>query len=126
MDANQVKTVVLVVDDDENVLRSIVRHLNKLDSCRVFSASTRAGAEEVLATEKVELLVCDYNLGSGVPNGVELITKWRKAHPCITRAVILSGSEMSEIPNRKEVDSILSKSSNLAEVVQKLLPHHAQ
>ena len=71
------KTKILFVDDEENILKSYFRMLRK-QPWTLFSASNGIKALEVLANERVDLVVTDIKM----PNmhGMELVAKIRKQY----------------------------------------------
>lgn len=107
--------IVLAVDDDEMVLKSF-RRILALDFDEVHVAASPAEAEEVLRAHPVTHLMCDFDLGEGLPVGTELITAWRGRYPGIAHAVIVSGSLASQITPTPGVDAVLSKPVSLSEL----------
>ena len=104
--------ILLIVDDDDIFLRSIKTFLKKHVSA-VFTATNPEEAEEILKQNPVNVLVCDYDLGRGEMNGVQLTRALRKKHLGIRRAVIFSAKDPNEIPHAKSVDAILQKATDL-------------
>ena len=104
--------ILLIVDDDDIFLRSIKTFL-KSHVANIFTAVNPHEATEILKQHPVNVLVCDYDLGEGEINGVQLIRTLRKKHPDIKRAVIFSAKDPSEILRSKSVDVILQKATNL-------------
>lgn len=63
-------------------------------------------------------LLCDHNLGDGLPTGAELIPRWRAQYPGIARAMLFTGSVREEIDLPPEVDQLLSKPVSVAELLE--------
>ena len=108
--------IILVVDDHEGTARATARVLRmRFDTVHV--AYSAAEAEEILAREPVTAVLCDHNLGKGLPTGVELIPKWREQYPEIARAVLYSGSLREEIDLPPEVDLYLAKVATMEQIL---------
>lgn len=99
---------VLILDDDARVGKSVARIL-LCGFDRVFTATTPSQAEALLGSNRVTHLVFDCDLGEGQPKGTDLVSRWRNEYPAIERAVIVTGSRLSEIDPPPEVDVVLSK-----------------
>ena len=67
---------VMVVDDFANVRRSIKAQLIDLGLVNVFEAYDGESASKILKETKVDLILCDYNLGKG-RDGARLLEEWR-------------------------------------------------
>ncbi len=111
--------VVLLVDDDEQIRRSLERFLTPQFDI-VFTASTPEEAQAILEREPVTSLICDLDLGPGLPNGLELLSRWRKEFPNIKRAVILSGSRIPAGASLESVDMVISKGADLSVLIAAL------
>ncbi len=108
--------ILLVVDDDPGVCSALIRLLGG-NFDLVLTAETAAKAVSFLNTLSITHLICDYWLGSGEPQGVDLIPAWRKQYPSIRRAVLYTANDLAEIPVPISVDRILSKSDSPASLV---------
>ena len=113
------RRILLLVDDDPNVLRSLSRLLGP-EFDLLLTAQTVEDAERLLEDNPVTHLVCDGDLGPSSPAGLELVPRWRRQHASIVYAVIFSGSDLSRIPAPHGVDSLLPKSSDPAELTRLL------
>ena len=106
---------LLIVDDDEIVLEMFESYLKK----RVASVHTARNAEEtrvVLNSCKINIVICDYDLGPDEFNGVELIRQLRKQFPGIRRAAVYSGIDTRQIGKTEEIDEIFDTSKDLYEL----------
>lgn len=102
---------ILIIDDNESVCRSLIRYL-KDSADLVLSAGSFEEALEILHKERIHVLICDFNLGSFEPNGVQMIEAIRKTRPEIRCAIILTGESIVSIPPSQEVDAVLEKGGN--------------
>jgi len=80
---------ILVVDDDEEILRTFARGLRHTG--RTFTATSSAVARELVKREMPDAVVVDYLLGA--ENGIELVRELKAASP--TRKVLLWSSYAS-------------------------------
>jgi DNA-binding response OmpR family regulator len=67
---------VLVVDDFANVRKSIKGQLQDLGFATVYEAYDADSATKIIREIKVDLVLCDYNLGKG-RDGARLLEEWR-------------------------------------------------
>jgi DNA-binding NarL/FixJ family response regulator len=75
----------------------------------VLTAENSYKAVTLLNSMNVTHLICDYWLGHNEPQGLELISVWRKKYPTIRRAILYTGTDLSDITLPLSVDRILSK-----------------
>ena len=95
--------ILLVVDDDPLICRMLSRRLSSsFEALR--TACTKKEAEAWLGKEEISHLICDYNLGDGIPRGTELVASWRKS-PSACRAP----SSCSARPVRGPTDPVSSQ-----------------
>lgn len=78
---------ILLVDDEQNVLRALARLLRR-DGYQIFTASTFKDAFEVLGTQPVNVVVSDHRMPDG--KGTEFLGRVKETHPRTVR-MILSG-----------------------------------
>ena len=97
------EAVVLVVDDDEHVRRSLRRVLRRA-SCNLLEAPEAATALDMLASEPVQVVVSDYRMPG--MDGVEFLRQVKERYPAIQR-VLLTGqadtAAIEEAVNRSEI-----------------------
>jgi len=97
------EAVVLVVDDDEHVRRSLRRVL-KRTGCTFLEAPEAATALDILARDPVNVVVSDYRMPG--MDGVEFLRVVKERYPSIQR-VLLTGqadtSAIEEAVNRSEI-----------------------
>lgn len=78
---------ILLVDDEQNVLRALARLLRR-DGYRIHTASTFKEAFEILGTHTVHVVVSDHRMPDG--KGTEFLGRVKETHPRTIR-MILSG-----------------------------------
>ncbi|MBB6183288.1 EAL domain-containing protein [Oleiagrimonas soli] len=78
---------ILLVDDEQNVLRALARLLRR-DGYKIFTASTFKDAFEILGTQPVHVVVSDHRMPDG--KGTEFLGRVKETHPHTVR-MILSG-----------------------------------
>lgn len=100
--------VILIIDGEATVRRAYARAL-KPDFDEVLTASDPAEALSVLEKRPVTHLVCGRSFGPDMPQGMDLIPKWRKTYPSINRALILTRADIAQMPAPPEIDGILAK-----------------
>ncbi len=66
----------LIIDDFDTVRRSIKGMLSEVGFREVFEAPNGTYASKILESSKVDLILCDYNLGQS-RNGLRLLEEWR-------------------------------------------------
>jgi two-component system, response regulator FlrC len=108
---------ILVVDDDEGIRENIVDLLGS-DGYRVVSAADATEALHVLESEKIDLLLTDFQMPG--PSGVELIEAARKkdaALPAILMTAYLYVYEQLD-EDRKHGITILRKPFDADEILK--------
>lgn len=107
-DKQLLKSILLIVDDESSVCRALSRIFR---SCvdEVLTAFSPIEAETVLATKKITHLICDQWFGIGQPLGLDLVVKWKREHPSISRIVILTGTDVTQLEMPPDVDRIMDK-----------------
>lgn len=103
------KSNILLVDDEENILNSLVRALSN-DDYRILTANSAIEALEVLKNEDVQVIITDQRM----PNmtGSELLKKVKETNPNVI-TMILSGyadfDAVKEAINQGHIYKFLSK-----------------
>ncbi len=77
---SQMKSTILVVDDEEK-LRSLLKRIITLEGFKVVEADTLKAASKVLDREAVDVILCDVKLPDG--NGVEYTKVIKEKYPSI-------------------------------------------
>lgn len=78
---------ILLVDDEQNVLRALARLLRR-DGYQIFTASTFREAFNLLGTENIQVVMSDHRMPEG--KGTEFLSRVKATHPNTVR-MILSG-----------------------------------
>ncbi len=115
----EVKSIVLVVDDESTVCRALSRMLRK-QADEILSAISPGEAETVLATRTVTHVICDHWFGSGQPLGLDLVSKWKNEYPSIKRVIVLTGTDISKLEANPNVDCIMDKTVDPDELIKVL------
>jgi diguanylate cyclase (GGDEF)-like protein len=124
---------LLLLDDEENILRSLVR-LFRRDGYRILAASSVNDAFELLATNDVQVILSDQRMSD--MSGTEFLGRVRVLYPDTVR-LVLSGytdlATVTEAINRGEIYRFLTKpwnDDNLREHIRQAFtayenqPHH--
>jgi len=105
----------MIVDDMPTVGRALARVLGKhFDETHV--RQTAAEAESLLSEKAVTHVICDYCLGGGDPLGVDLLPRWRREHPAIERALLITGYDENAIAAGPEINAVVSKLASYDEL----------
>jgi DNA-binding NtrC family response regulator len=99
---------ILVVDDDDTLLKFFKIHLNKFFS-RVIVVRNHKEAIETLRTKTIDLVITDFRMPG--MDGTQLMKKIRKHDPSIP-VLIISGALLNEETSEKcekEADGFLRK-----------------
>jgi diguanylate cyclase len=100
---------LLLLDDEENILRSLVR-LFRRDGYRILAASNVNDAFELLATNHVQVILSDQRMSD--MSGTEFLGRVRMLYPDTVR-LVLSGytdlATVTEAINRGEIYRFLTK-----------------
>lgn len=100
---------VLLVDDEENVLRSLTRILRR-EPYRIVTAMSGPEALELLCREPVQMIVSDQRMPE--MTGIELLTRVRELHPDIVRVILTGYSDLKtaeDAINQVEIYRFLNK-----------------
>ena len=85
--ASLAATTLLLIDDEQNVLRALSRLLRR-DGYQILTAGSFAEALDALASHRVDLILCDQRMPDG--KGTDLLGTIKTAYPDTIR-MILSG-----------------------------------
>lgn len=84
---------VLIVDDDEQILKMLWHLLNALPY-DVLTASSSEEALQIIANQEIALLICDLNMGEA-PDGNDILQAARDENPN-TVSILMSGNLNSQ------------------------------
>jgi DNA-binding NtrC family response regulator len=106
---------VLVVDDDPDVLRTVMRMLDRYVEVKIALGAEQA--LQVLGGGEIDAVVVDFNMNG--PNGAWLLRQVRERHPDVSR-ILLSGSSYAELSPHLEpglVDVFIAKPLEFEELL---------
>jgi diguanylate cyclase (GGDEF)-like protein/PAS domain S-box-containing protein len=86
--------VLLLVDDEENILNSLVRVLRR-DGYRILKTTSAQEALGMLATNEVGVIVSDQRMPE--MNGVEFLRRAKQLHPDSMRIVLSGYTELQSV-----------------------------
>jgi len=109
MPGDAVGATVLVVEDDP-ALRMLCRVNLELERYRVLEAESVERAEELLAGERVDVVLLDLHVGDR--HGTELLPVLRAEYPGAA-ICLLSGTSESDPPQEEGVDAFIRKPFDL-------------
>jgi diguanylate cyclase (GGDEF)-like protein/PAS domain S-box-containing protein len=92
--AEQVRTTLLLVDDEQNILNAL-RRLFRRDGYRILTAGSGAEALELLALNPVQVIISDQRMPE--MSGVELLSKVKDLYPQTVRMVLSGYSDLSAV-----------------------------
>ncbi len=123
MEKEQEKTI-LVIEDEENVLSTIVKHLQHA-GYEVITAQDGMEGLKLLESEKYDLVVTDIVMP--YVSGVGVVTTLKEKHPHIPVIAITGfGEEPMEAAMEKKADLVLAKPVKMAVLkdhIARLLAH---
>lgn len=127
-DSNAAAPVLLLVDDEENILRALVRLLRR-DGYRIFTATSAAAAFEILAVHDIHVVLSDQRMPG--MDGTEFLRRVKEMYPRTVR-MVLSGftdlATVTEAINRGAIYKFLTKpweDDSLREQVREAFRRHA-
>ena len=118
---------LLVIDDEPDILDAIRRLFRK--RYRVLVAQSTKEARELLASEQIEVVLCDQRLPRS--SGIEFLTDIRQTHPDIVRVLFTGYTNLDDIVdaiNQGNVYRYISKPWQPAELrllINQAFEHHA-
>ena len=107
------KPIVLIVDDNEAILRLFRRHLS-IEGYEVQTASTLAEAREAIAERRFDAVLLDLNLPDG--SGLDWVTELRQSDPATAIVVITGHGDIPLVVEamRRGADNFLAKPVDMA------------
>jgi CheY-like chemotaxis protein len=107
---NPARSIALVVEDQPEVSRVVVRVL-KEHFKEILTTSNPDAVQQILEKNQVTHVVSDRNLGDDLPLTFDLIPDWRRACASIVKIVLFSGTDLQDRPIPPEVDEVVDKSA---------------
>jgi ActR/RegA family two-component response regulator len=125
---NRKNREMLLVDDEENVLRALSRVLRR-DGYTIHTATSAAEGLQILATQRIQVIVSDQRMPG--TSGVEFLSRVKEMYPDTVR-IILSGytdlATVTDAINRGAIYKFLTKPWNddeLRQQVEEAFRRHA-
>jgi diguanylate cyclase (GGDEF)-like protein/PAS domain S-box-containing protein len=94
-DSDNGERTLLLLDDEKNVLASLKRLLRR-DNYHILTATSAAAALEILANQKVGVIVSD-QLMPGSMTGVEFLRRVKELYPASVRMVLSDHTDLDSI-----------------------------
>lgn len=119
---------ILLVDDEQNILKSLVRLLSRKSEWEVSAYSNPAEALCQISDGAFDLVLSDYRMPG--MNGVEFLSEVKKHHPDSMRLILSGYSDLNaviEAINRAEIYRFVSKPWNdyeLVAILEQALAYH--
>jgi predicted signal transduction protein with EAL and GGDEF domain/ActR/RegA family two-component response regulator len=107
--ADIVERGLLLVDDEENVLRALGRTLRR-DGYRIFPASSAEQGFDILATNSVQVILSDQRMPG--MNGTDFLSKVKEMYPDTVRMVLSGHTDVATVTdaiNRGAIYKFLTK-----------------
>ncbi|MCP4599821.1 MAG: response regulator [Proteobacteria bacterium] len=111
--------ILLVVEDNGQVSK-MLKNLLGQEFDVVLVADSPAVAELLLGDHTVTHLLCDRELGPGLPYGEALIREWRERYPSIRRALLVTGTAVAPCRLLDGIDCVLPKPVKIVRIVAEL------
>jgi diguanylate cyclase (GGDEF)-like protein len=108
----QQEHALLLVDDEENILRALTRALRR-DGYRILTATGAQDAFEILAKNDVQVIISDQRMPD--ISGTEFLSKVKEMHPDTVRIVLSGYTDLSAVTdaiNRGAIYKFLTKPWN--------------
>ena len=118
---------VLLVDDDQRILRSLARSLDE-SGFKVTTSSCAAEARVIMRRDQVDAVVCDYCMPGD--SGLDFLGEVRNEYPsvaCFVLSGMVSGVDIAEKWAAEiGVKEVLSKPCDIDQLLQLLDEHIAE
>ncbi len=111
---------LLIIEDDPNTLSGL-QELLSYEGYIVFGASNGTEALEIVTSEAIEIVLCDYSLPDF--NGIQVCDEIKKLHPAIPLILITAyrNSEIVREAVEHGIERVLGKPIILDELFNTLL-----
>lgn len=104
---NKKKKTILIIEDDEDVINMMIKHL-RYAGYKVISAANGMDGLKMLKSEEYDLVITDIVMP--YVSGVGVITALKEKHPDIPAIAITGyGKEPEQAALEKKADVVLSK-----------------
>lgn len=113
--AKQVKTTVLIIEDEVFIARDLERIVKRLGHTVIAKARTRNAARAIIDTQKPGLILADIQLADG-SNGIEAVNDWLQSIGMVPIIFITAFPEQLLTGNHPEPAFLLAKPYQVNEV----------
>ena len=86
---------VLIVDDEEEILKTIKRYLTFFDKIKIHTASSFEEASQLIEELRPSIAILDISLPDG--NGLDLISRFRKYSKVNQAIIITAASDITRV-----------------------------
>jgi diguanylate cyclase (GGDEF)-like protein/PAS domain S-box-containing protein len=87
-------TTLLLIDDEQNVVRALSRLLRR-DGYQILTAGSFAEALDALATHKIDLILCDQRMPDG--KGTDLLGTIKASYPDTIRMILSGYADLASV-----------------------------
>jgi len=111
---------VLIVDDEEEILRTIERYFSFFEGITLTTANSFEAAKQAINNESPNIVITDVNLGDG--NGLDLIAIAQKYTKSTQVIVVTGASDTERVVDALELGAVdyIKKPLDLEELKQRL------
>jgi len=111
---------VLIVDDEEEILRTIERYFSFFEGIALTTADSFEAAKQAIDDESPNVVITDVNLGDG--NGLDLISIAQKYTKSTQVIVVTGASDTERVVDALELGAVdyIKKPLDMEELKQRL------
>lgn len=103
--------ILLVIDDESAVCRALRRLLGpRVD--QFITAETAEDALTVLETRSVTHVLCDFALGPGQPNGIDMARQWKTQFSSLKKVIVITGTNAADGECPEGIDRVIGKATD--------------
>ena len=110
------KTSTVLVVDDESAIRRLLMRLLRMEGVEVLTADSVTAAERLMLFNKVDLIICDYQMPG--ENGLQFLHRLKSSYPRMVRVLITGYADVQvtlEAINKVRVHYCITKPFDSAE-----------
>lgn len=102
----QRKWVILLVDDEPEILRSLKKLMTQsLAGTQILTATSGRAGLEILERERVDLIMCDFKMPG--MDGIEFLVQARRLRPAVPRIMFTAFAD-NDLAHRAVSEAIVS------------------
>ena len=109
---------IMLIDDEENILKALKRTLNKYDNWEVETYNSGAAALKRAQTSTFDLFISDFRMPE--MNGVEFLTEAKNLQPNAVRVILSGYTDLEALMgaiNEAEIFRFINKPWNEHELI---------